>query len=71
MQDTRIMLQKNIKENGVLTAEEVKQEVNNWKEEKRKDGMAFRIRSEIETTFVYEDHQYMYVKIYYLDDIHG
>lgn len=71
MQDTRIMIKKNIKENGVLTAEEVKQEVNDWKEEERKTGMAFRIRSEIETTFVYEDWQYMYVKIFYFDDIHG
>lgn len=71
MQDTRIMIQKNIKVDGVITAEEVKQEVNSWKEEKRKTGMAFRVKSEIETTFVYEDVQYMYVKVYYYDDIHG
>lgn len=71
MQDTRIMIQKNIKADGVITAEEVKQEVNNWKEEKRKTGMAFRVKSEIETTFVYEDMQHMYVKVYYYDDIHG
>ncbi len=71
MQDTRIMIQKNIKADGVITAEEVKQEVNNWKEEKRKTGMAFRVKSEIETTFVYEDVQHMYVKVFYYDDIHG
>jgi len=71
MQDTRIMIQKNIKANGVITAEEVKQEVNSWKEEKRKTGMAFRVKSEIETTFVYDDVQHMYVKVFYYDDIHG
>lgn len=71
MQDTRIMIQKNIKADGVITAAEVKQEVNNWKEEKRKTGMAFRVKSEIETTFVYEDVQHMYVKVFYYDDIHG
>ncbi len=71
MQDTRIMIQKNIKADGVITAEEVKQEVNRWKEEKRKTGMAFRVKSEIETTFVYEDMQHMYVKVFYYDDIHG
>ncbi len=71
MQDTRIMIQKNIKVDGVITAAEVKQEVNNWKEEKRKTGMAFRVKSEIETTFVYEDVQHMYVKVFYYDDIHG
>jgi len=71
MQDTRIMIQKNIKVDGVITAEEVKQEVNNWKEEKRKTGMAFRVKSKIETTLIYEGVQYMYVKVFYYDDIHG
>lgn len=71
MQDTRIMIQKNIKVDGVITAEEVKQEVIKWKEEKRKTGMAFRVKSKIETTFVYGELQYMYVKVFYYDDIHG
>lgn len=71
MQDTRIMIQKNIKENGVLTAEEIKKEVNDWKMEKRKTGMAFKIESKIESTIIHEDIQYMYIKVYYYDDIHG
>lgn len=71
MRDTRLMLQKNITEQGVFTAEEIKQEVNNWKLEKRKTGMAFNVKSEIETSFVHENTQYMYIKVFYSDHIAG